>query len=188
MFEELVRRWWIVAARGAVSVVFGIAALAAPDQTLAWLVKLFGFLALADGIFSIGAGLSVSWLALFLEGCVAIFVALVTLLAPTSFVEYWLVVNIAVYMVVTGALELRGAVGLKPQARGTMVRGDWILGINGAISLLFGIALFADTTVAPATLILLLGGFAIASGLLLLAFAVNVKGWQAVLGPPAVVN
>lgn len=104
MFDELVNRWWIVAARGAVSALFGVAALVAPDATLAWLLRLFGLFALADGIFTMGAGLAVSWLSLFLEGFVGIAVGLVTLFAPQNFVEYWLVVNIAAYAIVTGGI------------------------------------------------------------------------------------
>ena len=59
MFDELVRRWWIVAARGVVSVLFGVAAFVAPEATLTWLVKLFGLFALADGLFTMGAGLEI---------------------------------------------------------------------------------------------------------------------------------
>lgn len=186
MFDELVRRWWIVAARGAVSALFGVAALVAPDATLAWLLKLFGLFALADGLFTMGAGLAVNWLSLFLEGFVGIAVGLVTLFAPQTFVEYWLVVNIAAYAVFTGGIELAGSLGLKAKARGTMVQGDWLLGLNGAISLLFGVVLFFNTAMTPATLIMMLGGFALISGVLLLAFAFNVKGWRQVLGSPAV--
>ena len=184
MFDELVQRWWIVAARGAVSILFGVAAFAAPDQTLTWLIRLFGLFALADGIFTIGAGLAVSWLTLFLEGVVGIAVGLVTLFAPTSFTEYWLVVNIAVYAIVTGGIELAGAFALRRTARGSMVEGDLLLGLNGVVSLLFGAVLMFDTTIASSLLMMLLGTFAVVSGALLLAFAINVKGWRAVLGSP----
>ena len=67
MFNELVQRWWLVAARGAVSVAFGIGALLAPDRTMSLLLSLFGLFALADGAFTMGAGLAVSWLSLFLK-------------------------------------------------------------------------------------------------------------------------
>jgi hypothetical protein len=40
--------------------------------------------------------------------------------------------------------------------------------------------------ISTSTQILLLGGFALVSGVLLLAFALNVKGWREVLGSPAV--
>lgn len=186
MFDELVRHWWIIAARGAVSVVFGVAAFLAPTETMAWLLRLFGLFALADGLFTIGAGLAVSWLSLFLEGFVGIAVGLVTLFAPASFVELWLPINIAAYAVITGGIELAGALRLRQQAKGTMVQGDWLLGLNGAISLLFGVVLFIANAVPAATLITMLGAFALVSGILLLAFAFNVKGWRSVLGSPVI--
>ena len=141
---------------------------------------------MGGGLFTMGAGLAVSWLTLFLEGFVGIAVGLVTLFAPTSFTEQWLVVNIAAYAVITGGIELAGAWTLKPRARGAMVQGNWLLGLNGVVSLLFGLALFTNTGMAHATLILWLGVFALVSGLLLLAFAFNVKGWRSVLGSPVV--
>ena len=54
-------------------------------------------------------------------------------------------------------------------------------GVNGVISLLFGVALFFNSGMAHATLIMRLRRFALISGALLLAFAFNVKGWRAVL-------
>ena len=83
---------------------------------------------------------------------------------------------------ITGAIELAGALRLRQRARGSMVQGDWMLGLNGAISLLFGIVLFFDTTIGSGNVDLMLGVFAVVSGVLLLAFAFNVKGWRAVLG------
>jgi len=186
MFDELVRRWWIVAARGAVSVLFGVAAFVAPEETRQSLLKYFGLFALADGLFTMGAGLASSWLSLFLEGFIGIAVGLVTLFAPAAFVEMWLVVNIGGYAVVTGAIELAGALSLKSKARGAMVQGDWLLGINGAISLVVGVGLLFNSAISAAALMNVLGGFALISGVLLLAFALNVKGWRAVLGSPAV--
>jgi len=161
MFDELVRRWWIVAARGAVSVAFAVAAFVAPDATRTWLISLFGLFALADGLFTMGAGLSVSWLTLFLEGFVGAAVGVVTLFAPISFTEYWLVVNIGLYAVVTGGIELAGAMNLAKRARGTMVRGDRLLGLNGAVSLVFGAILLFNTTVEPPVLMRMLGAFAL---------------------------
>ncbi len=42
MFDQLIRRWWIVAARGLVAVAFGVAALLNPENTRAFLVTFFG--------------------------------------------------------------------------------------------------------------------------------------------------
>jgi uncharacterized membrane protein HdeD (DUF308 family) len=190
MFDELVRRWWIVAARGAVSLAFGVAAFVAPDRTMALLVSLFGLFALADGLFTMGAGLAVNWLSLFLEGFVGGAIGLLTLFFPSTN-GFWLVPLIATYAIVTGGLELAGAVRFRRIARGAMVQGDRLLGVSGAISLAFGVLFWGGSEAAPATFntaaqIYLVGGFAFVSGLLLLAFAFNVRGWRAVLGSPIV--
>ncbi len=188
MFDELVRRWWIVALRGVVSVAFGIAAFVAPDRTLSLLLALFGLFALADGIFTMGAGLAVSWLSLFLEGFVGASVGLLTLFFP-GVTELWLVPLIGMYAIVTGGFELAGALGLKKKARGAMIQGDRILALGGIVSLAFGVGFWAAVELAAittSTQILLMGAFALTSGVLLLAFALNVKGWRGVLGSPAV--
>jgi uncharacterized membrane protein HdeD (DUF308 family) len=188
MFDELVRRWWIVAARGVVSVAFGVAAFLAPDRTMAVLVSLFGLFALADGVFTMGAGLAVNWIWLFLEGFIGGAIGLVTLFFPSTN-GFWLVPLIATYAIVTGALELFGARSLQHQARGTMIKGDRLLGVSGAVSLGFGILFFTGSELAPASFgttmeIYMVGGFALVSGLLLLAFALNVRGWRTALGRP----
>jgi len=188
MFDELVRRWWIVAARGLMSVAFGLAAFVAPDRTLALLLSLFGLFALADGVFTMGAGLAVGWLSLFMEGFVGGAVGVLCLFFP-GVTELWLVPLIALYAIVTGGLELAGAMRLRSQARGSMVQGDWMLAVSGVISLAFGIGFWAAVELAAistSTQILLLGAFALVSGVLLIALAINVKSWRAVLGTAAV--
>ena len=70
-----------------------------------------------------------SWLTLFLEGVVGIAVGLVTLFAPTSFTEYWLVVNIGLYALVTGGIELAGALNLR--RTGTRQHGPGRPGCSG---------------------------------------------------------
>ena len=57
---------------------FGVMALLAPDKTLAFLVSLFGIFALADGVFTMGAGFASNWFTLFLEGVVGGAVGLLT--------------------------------------------------------------------------------------------------------------
>jgi uncharacterized membrane protein HdeD (DUF308 family) len=190
MFDELVQRWWIVAARGAVSAAFGVAAFVAPDRTMSLLLSLFGLFALSDGVFTMGAGLSVSWLSLFLEGFVGLAVGALTLFFP-GVAQFWLVPLIAMYAIVTGGLELDGAIRLHASARGSMVSGDWLLGLNGAVSLVFGLVFWAAVELAAITTtaqIELLGTFALVSGVCLLAFALNVRTWRSVLGTPVVVR
>ena len=127
MFDQLINRWWIVAARGTVAVAFGVMAFLSPDKTLTFLVSLFGIFAIADGIFTIGAGLATNWLTLFLEGVVGGAIGLLTVLFPAA-AQLWFVYLIVAWAFVTGALELSGAYSLRKSATGPLQRGEWLLG------------------------------------------------------------
>jgi uncharacterized membrane protein HdeD (DUF308 family) len=45
--------WWALALRGAIAILFGLAALLRPDIALEALILLFGAYALVDGVFAI---------------------------------------------------------------------------------------------------------------------------------------
>jgi uncharacterized membrane protein HdeD (DUF308 family) len=180
MFDELIRRWWIVAARGTVAVLFGVAAFVAPEKTLALLVSLFGLFALADGIFTMGAGLSLSWLSLFLEGVVGGAVGLLTIFYPAA-AQLWFIYLIVAWAFVTGALEILGALRLRHVVNGPMIRGEWLLGVSGVLSLAFGGLVSAQSEAGPEALIWIIGAYAVASGGLLLALGFNIRHWRPTL-------
>ena len=108
-----------MAARGILAVAFGVLALVAPERTLVVLVSLFGIFALADGFFTIGAGLALNWLTLFLEGVVGGAIGLLTLLNPAA-TQLWFVYLIIAWATVTGVLERAGcSSGLRCRRRST---------------------------------------------------------------------
>ncbi len=53
----LARDWWVVAVRGLMALLFGVAALALPGVTFEVLILVFGAYALVDGLFAFTAGL-----------------------------------------------------------------------------------------------------------------------------------
>jgi len=53
MVTRLTRKWWLLALRGMVAVLFGLAALVWPGATLTALVLLFGAYALVDGLLAL---------------------------------------------------------------------------------------------------------------------------------------
>jgi len=185
MFDELIRRWWIVAARGAVAVAFGVATFFAPQQTLVVLVSLFGVFALADGFFTMGAGLSLNWLSLFLQGVAGGGVGLLTLFYRPA-ADMWFVYFIMAWAFSTGGLELIGAFRLRRIVHGDLVKGEWLLGASGVLSLLFGGLVAAQSDAAGPSFVWIIGGYAIVSGALLLALAVNIRDWRQIVRPPAI--
>ena len=138
--KQLTRNWWILALRGAVSVVLGLIAFLLPALTLAALVILFGAFALVDGVTRLSAGFRAlrderRWWALILQGLLGIATALVTLFVPlaTALALLWVV---AAWAVVSGAFEI--AADLTAEADS---RGEWLLVLSGALSLFLGLML-----------------------------------------------
>jgi uncharacterized membrane protein HdeD (DUF308 family) len=180
MFDQLINRWWIVAVRGALAVAFGVAAFLAPERTLVFMVSLFGIFALADGFFTMGAGLALNWLALFLEGVVGGAIGLVTLLAPAA-AELAFVYLIVAWAIVTGLMALAGAYNLRKQVNGPLVRGEWLLAASGVVSLVFGLAMAVGSPAQVVPFMWTVGGFAVISGTLLTALALNIRTWPRAL-------
>jgi uncharacterized membrane protein HdeD (DUF308 family) len=89
MLEYLSRYWWTLAVRGALAVLFGLAALLWPGITLRILVWLYGFYAVVDGLLALAALIVGGRLAsgrrgwLILEGVVGIAAGVFAFLWPT---------------------------------------------------------------------------------------------------------
>jgi uncharacterized membrane protein HdeD (DUF308 family) len=180
MFDLLINRWWIVAVRGTLAVAFGVVAFLAPERTLVFMVSLFGIFALADGFFTMGAGLALNWLTLFLEGIFGGAIGLVTLLAPAA-AELAFVYLIVAWAIINGVMELAGAYSLRKQVNGPLVRGEWLLAASGVLSLVFGVAMAAGSPVDVVPFMWTIGGFAVLSGMLLTALALNIRTWPRAL-------
>jgi hypothetical protein len=78
------RVWWTLVLRGAVAVLFGLAALFWPGKTLFVLILFFGAYTLVDGIFAIVGGIMDSsrrWL-LIIEGVLGVVAGLILLAWP----------------------------------------------------------------------------------------------------------
>jgi sporulation protein YlmC with PRC-barrel domain len=78
---------------------------------------------------------------------------------------------VAAWAIVTGILEIAGAIRLRRE-----IEGEWALGLSGALSLLFGVLLVVIP--APAgllSLVWLIGAYALAFGVLLLVLAFRIR-------------
>jgi uncharacterized membrane protein HdeD (DUF308 family) len=177
VFDELIRRWWIVAARGVVALLFGAAAFLAPERTQGLLMSLFGLFAIGEGVFTMGAGLSLSWLSLFLEGVAGGAIGLFTFFYPPT-AAIWFVYLIAAWALMTGVLELGGAIRLRKVVNGPMVKGEYLLAITGALTVVLGVVAVVSPDQVTLAFTWIVGGYAVLSGALLLALAMNIRSWQ----------
>ncbi len=171
--------WWALAIRGAIAIIFGLAALLRPGIALEALILLFGAYALVDGVFAIVGvfggtrGGTPRWL-LLIEGIAGILAGIIAFVLP-GLTAVVLVYLIAAWAVVTGIFEIATAIRLRQE-----IRGEWALIIGGALSVLFGVILAVVGPVAGLlSLIWLIGIYALVFGILMLITAFQVRGRDA---------
>ncbi|HEU5029820.1 MAG TPA: DUF308 domain-containing protein [Spirillospora sp.] len=175
MDDLMTRHWWVLALRGAFAILFGVVAWVWPHITLWVLVVLFGAYALVDGVTAVAQAvrgttggpprglLAVSGAAGIVLGIVAMAWPGVTALA--------LLMLIAAWAVVTGVLEIVAAVSLRRE-----LRGEWMYAVTGAISIVFGILLFAWPVSGALAVVWLIGLFSILFGAALVGAALRLRG------------
>jgi len=169
------RNWWALALRGVLGMLFGVFTFVAPAAALAALVLLFGAYALVDGVFNIVAALRDArgdrgWWALLLSGVAGVVAGLIAFAAP-AFTALVLLYMIAAWALVTGALEIATAIRLRRH-----ITGEWLMALNGALSIVFGGLVMVAPVVGALALVLLVGAYAFVSGLLLVALGFRLRG------------
>ena len=176
MGTRLARNWWTVALRGAIAIIFGLAALFWPDITLTALIFIFAAFVLVSGVllaiaaFRDGLTHTHGWLML-LEGAIGIAVGIMAFIWPgiTALVLLYL---IAAWAIVTGVLEIIAAIQVRKE-----IQNEWLLAIAGIASVLFGVLLLVWTLAGALAILWIIGAYAIIFGILLLILAFRLRSW-----------
>lgn len=174
MEDLFVRSWWVLSLRGLAAVAFGVLALAWPGLTLLGLVFLFAAFALLAGAASVAGALrhrrgGEEWLGALLLGLVSIGAGIVALFTP-ALTALVLVLLMGANALVTGALDILAAIRLRRSTG-----HGWLLGLAGAVALLFGALVFLYPGAGALALVWLVSLYAVASGALLLALALRMR-------------
>jgi uncharacterized membrane protein HdeD (DUF308 family) len=159
--------------RGLVGVFIGIIAVVWPGITLAVLVGIFGMYALLDGVINLVLGFSSrtrgrSW-AHALQGVAGIVAGVLAFLWP-AVTALVLVLFIGAWAIVTGVLEIIAAIRLRRE-----IKGEWLLALSGIMSALFGVLVFAFPGAGAVGIAWLLGIYAAAAGIVLVALGVRMR-------------
>jgi uncharacterized membrane protein HdeD (DUF308 family) len=171
----LVRNWWALAIRGVAAILFGLIAFFAPGFMVLWLALLFGAYALVDGVFSIIAGIRAAerherWWPFALEGLASIIVGVIAFAMPAAF-AFALLWFVSAWAILTGVLRISAAIRLRNE-----IRGEWLLILNGALSVILGILIIAIPGAALITLVWVLGAYAFVYGIVLVVLAFKLRG------------
>jgi uncharacterized membrane protein HdeD (DUF308 family) len=173
--HALARNWWLLLLRGVISIAFGIVALFWPGATLLSLVFLWGAYAVVDGVFSLWAAITGSvgektsrwWLALL--GVVSIAAGVIAWVWPAK-TALVLLILIAMWAIVTGMMQIWGAIKLRKE-----IEGEWLLGLSGSLAILLGIVLLLQPAAGALTVVWVLGGFAIVMGFANIGLALRLR-------------
>jgi uncharacterized membrane protein HdeD (DUF308 family) len=182
MTENLAWRWWGLALRGVAAVALGVISLFMPEHTLPALVVVFGCYAIVDGVLALAIavrGRPVPTWAAVARGVASIFAGAVALAWP-GITTLALLLVIAAWAAATGAFAVVSAVRLRRQ-----LRGEWLLVLEGVLSVVFGIALVLAPAAGAIALGLWIGIYALVLGGLLIATALDLRS-RYLNVPPAV--
>lgn len=179
----LARNWWAIALRGVFAIIFGVLALIWPGITLGALILLFGAYVLVDGIFAVVAALRQvgdrpRWWTLLIEGLLSIGAGVIAFVWP-GLTALALLYLIAAWAVVTGVVEIIEAIRLRAE-----IEGEWLLGIAGVASIVFGLLLFGFPGSGALAIVWLIGIYAILFGIALIALGLRLRSLlQLAYGP-----
>jgi uncharacterized membrane protein HdeD (DUF308 family) len=173
----LARNWWSLVIRGIIGILAGIIAFTWPGVTFRALLLLFAAYVLIDGVVDIigavrAADAGERWGALLFEGIVGILAAVVTIFWP-AITAFALVFVIAAWAIITGIAEIAAAVRLRQH-----VSGEWLLGLAGVISVLFGVFMLARPLAGALVLALWFGAYAFIFGVVMIALGFRLRDWE----------
>jgi uncharacterized membrane protein HdeD (DUF308 family) len=175
MIVAFIGNWKTLALGGAAAVLFGLLTLAWPDVTLWALVVLFGAWAFVDGVFRLVAlatgvpGAREHRTALIIQGILGIGIGIVSFIWP-DMTAFALLFVIAAWAFTFGVIEVAAAVQLRK-----VIENEWLLGLTGALAIIFAIALVITPGAGALVITWLIGWFALLSGSLRLALAWKLR-------------
>lgn len=173
LLHLLAKNWWVLLLRGILAIVFGIMAFTWPGLTLYTLVILYAAYAAADGVLSLaaairGGGFVPRWW-LVLVGLIALAAAVAIFLYP-GMSALILLIFVGWWAILRGIFEIVGAIQIRKE-----IDNEWWLVLGGLVSIAFGVFVLVRPGAGALAIIWLIAAYAIAAGLLYLAFAFRLK-------------
>jgi uncharacterized membrane protein HdeD (DUF308 family) len=173
------RSWWIFLLFGLIAIVFGVAMLVWPQQSVVALVMAFGILSIGDGVVSL---LSIVRRDLALPRWLLVFYAVVSLgfgfaalVWPQEMATAMLWV-LAIWLIVAGIARIVFAIQVRK-----LVEGEWLLALSGVLAIALGILFFAHPDVGLVTVAIWVALGALIYGALQVAVALRLRKRSRVL-------
>ena len=173
-------RWWSIALRGVAALALGIISLFWPGLTVLSLVFVFAAYAIVDGVLALMLASKYlvqprGWI--IVRGVVSIAAGLIAFLVP-GITAFALLMVIAAWAIVAGVSEIVMAVKLRK-----MIKYEWLLGLEGGLSIAFGVMLLLSPLAGAIVIGLWIGAYALMLGGMLIVDAFRLR--RAAAPPPA---
>ena len=173
---ELAHRWWALALRGVVALLFGVVCFAIPSIGFAALVALLAAYFLVHGVLDLILGIRVGraggrWGWLIFEGIVSILAAGVALFLP-ALTGLILVIWVGAWALVTGISEIATAIRLRKA-----LDGEWVMVLMGVLSIGLGVGIMMFPATGALVLVFWIGAYALVMGGLMLYLAFRLRSW-----------
>ena len=166
--------WGALAIGGIFAIIIGLVAIIWPSVTFTVLVVLLGVYAFVSGLFTVlvGAvwppGWGLRW-PMVLQGVLGIVVGVLVFIRPET-AELVLLYLIAAWAIISGVLQIAGAVGLR-----RVIPDEWGLTLGGVASVIFGVLLAVWPKEGLVALVWIFGVFAVVFGVTQLVLANRVR-------------
>jgi uncharacterized membrane protein HdeD (DUF308 family) len=177
LLGTLAENWWLLLLRGLAAIAFGVIAFLWPNITLVALTYLWGAYAIADGAIAIWAAFNLSggagprwWL--WLSGVVGVLAGIVAF-AYTGMTALVLLMFIAVWAIIIGALQLFAAIQLR-----NVIDNAWWLILSGLISIAFGVVLIGWPNAGALAVIWTIAWYAVFFGCMLIGLSFELKKFK----------
>src|SRR5690348_15854359 len=178
MLTMLSKNWWVVALRGVIAILFGLALLLFPPVVITTMVLFFGAYAFVDGIAGIYTAIQhrtqPRWWLTLLEGIIGVIAGILVFMYPafaTMSAALFVLYIVAFWSIFIGITEIMAAIQLRKE-----IEGEFWLGLSGVLSLVFGILLLvmnpANGILAIVTIV---AAYAIVFGVSMLFLAFRLR-------------
>jgi uncharacterized membrane protein HdeD (DUF308 family) len=188
MLRVICGRWWVLLLRGIVAILLGIAMIAQPAITLVALAYLFAIFTAIDGVAAVIIGIrgesdGTVWWTMVILGALAIAAGIIAAVMALTWPGFTLLVLLSVVAasaIVRGVFEIAAAIRLRKE-----IDDEWILGLSGLLSILFGALILARPGAGLLAIALLIGAYMLALGVMAIALSLRLRRLGNKLEPAA---
>ncbi|HEX3599250.1 MAG TPA: DUF308 domain-containing protein [Lacipirellulaceae bacterium] len=174
MLTTVCKRWWVLMVRGLAAIALGVCAIVFPGVTLVWLVLMFGIFSIVDGVAALILGFrgeadGTVWWTMVTLGLLAIAAGIAAFAWP-GLTLLVLATIVAISAILRGAFEIFAAITLRKE-----LEDEWILGLSGAMSVIFGALIMFRPGAGLIAITLLIGAYMLALGVFAIALALRLR-------------